>query len=49
MNTNTTQQSLSISGPLLVSFGGLLILGDFLVIGLTIQQSYKKKNASQAN
>lgn len=31
------------TGPLLVAFGGLLSIGDLLVVGLTIQQYKKKK------
>lgn len=32
----------SSSGPLLVAFGGLLSVGDLLVIGVTVQQYTKK-------
>lgn len=35
-----------IVGPLLVAFGGLLSAGDLVVIGLTIQQYQKKRNAT---
>lgn len=34
-------------GPLLVSFGGLLTIGDVLVIGLTLQQHFKREKGNQ--
>lgn len=29
-------------GPLLVAFGGLLSVGDIIVVGLAVQQYYKR-------
>lgn len=34
-------------GPLLVASGGLLSVGDVIVIGVAVQQYYKKNKESQ--
>lgn len=38
-----TNVSIPLIGPLLVAFGGLLSVGDIIVVGLTVQQHYKKQ------